>query len=76
MRPDGGVVVHGLVPGGAAERDGLMRGDVLLTANGSVLRDPIMATLAPLLQKDDPIAFEIERAGRRSVVKVKPNPRS
>jgi CubicO group peptidase (beta-lactamase class C family) len=71
-----GVSVAEVVPGGAAERDGLKAGDVLISANGQPMRDPILPLLEPSLRTGDPITFEIERAGQRSKVTVRPKPRA
>jgi CubicO group peptidase (beta-lactamase class C family) len=71
-----GVSVARVVPGGAAERDGLRAGDVLISANDKPMRDPILPLLEPFLKTGDPIRFEIERAGQRSRVTVRPMPRA
>lgn len=74
-REDGTIAVHRLIPGGAAERDGLKEGDVLRSANGAALRDPMMPTLTPMLRSGAPIEFALERAGHPMTVTVRPNPR-
>jgi CubicO group peptidase (beta-lactamase class C family) len=74
VRPEG-VVVEAVAPGGAAERDGLRPGDVLLTAAGRPLRPRPGKVLDPLLRKGDPIDLEIERDGVRRTVRVTPSPR-
>jgi len=73
----GGVVtIARVVPGGAAERDGLRSGDVVVSANGTPMRDPIQPILEPPLREGKPMTFEIERDGARLSVTVKPDPRS
>ncbi len=72
VQEGGRVRIDGLVPGGAAEKDGLKTGDVLLKAGGKPLGEEPMAVLAPLLQTGEPIEFEIERDGKKQTVTVKP----
>ena len=64
-----------MLPGGAAERDGLKASDLLLSANGQAMRDPILPILEPFLRTGEAITFEIERAGVRSKITVHPAPR-
>ena len=71
---DGGITVAQVAPGSAAERDGLKPGDLLLSANGVPMRDPIRPILDPYLQSGDAITFEIVRDGARAKVTVRPNP--
>ena len=71
----GRVRIDGLVAGGAAERDGLKVGDILLKAGGKPFGEEPLDVLAPFLQSGEAIDFEIERDGKRQTVKVKPNPR-
>lgn len=70
-----GVKVRAVLPGSAAARDGLAVDDILLAANGQPLRGAVREILQPLLQRGEPITFDIERAGTRNQVTVKPNPR-
>lgn len=73
---DGGrTIVRTVVPGGAAARDGLRAGDLLLSANGKPLGPDPAAVFQALLRTGDPIAFEIERGGERAKVTVTPQPR-
>lgn len=72
---DGRVKLAGVVPDGPAARAGLRPGDILLTAGGKPLGDEPRVVLNPLLQTGDPIAFEIERDGKKQTVTVKPAPR-
>lgn len=69
----GGISLHRVVPGSAAERDGLRDGDVLLSANGVRLNDP--AVLRSLLRTGEAIAFEVDRGGSRMNITVRPDPR-
>jgi len=71
-----GVSIARVLPGGPAERDGLKAGDLLITANGKPMRDPILPLLEPFLRSGEAITFEIERAGVRSKVTVRPKPRA
>lgn len=73
VEADGGVTIQRVMPGSAAERDGLKEGDVLLAANGEKVGDP--AVLRPFLDSGRAIHFEIDRAGKRTSVSVQPNPR-
>lgn len=72
---DGRSIVRTIVPGGAAERDGLRVGDRLLTANGKPFGANPAVVLQALLQTGEPIAFEVERGGERVTVRVTPKPR-
>ena len=69
------VKVRAVLPGSAAARDGLEVDDILLAANGQPLRGAVREILQPFLRTGEPITFDIERAGARAQVKVKPNPR-
>ncbi len=64
-----------VVPGGAAERDGLREGDVLLSAGGVAFGDDAMAVLEPYLESGEPISFLVRRDGKELEVVVKPDPR-
>jgi CubicO group peptidase (beta-lactamase class C family) len=75
VEAEGRVVVVAVMPGSAAERDGLREGDVLLTANGEAVRDPVQPVLAPFLRTGAAITFEIVRDGNQQRVTVTPNPR-
>jgi C-terminal processing protease CtpA/Prc len=70
-----GVFVERVVPGSAAERDGLQPGDRLVKANDRELADDPLAVLRPLLKTDKPIAFQVERAGEYVNVDVTPSRR-
>ncbi len=72
---DRGLVVSRVVPGSAAERDGLQAGDGLISANGTPFGDDPLAVLDPLLAAGKRIEFKIEREGKQMTVGVKPNPR-
>jgi CubicO group peptidase (beta-lactamase class C family) len=72
----GEVSVARVMPGGAAERDGLRAGDVLVSANGTPMRDPIGPILESLLRTGTAITFEIDRDGARSRITVRPDPRT
>jgi CubicO group peptidase (beta-lactamase class C family) len=63
-----------LIPGGAAERQGLRAGDVLLKAGGKELEQNPGQVLGALLESGEPITFEMERGGQRQTVTVKPAP--
>jgi CubicO group peptidase (beta-lactamase class C family) len=76
VTPEGGVRVRGLRPGGAAEAGGLKPGDVIVSAAGRPLKDPVMPVLTPLLRTGDSIAFVIERDGARQTITIKPQPRN
>ncbi len=72
---DGSVVVVGVVPGGAAERDGLRVDDRLIKANGTAVGDSPLDVLRPYLATGDPIIFELRREGVLTTVTVHPSPR-
>ena len=65
-----------VVPGSAAEQQGLRAGDRLISANGTRINADPMSVLDPLLRTGDTIDFEIERDGDRMKVAVKPRPRT
>ncbi len=72
---DQGLTVSQVVPGSAAERDGLKTGDRLISANGIPFGDDPLAVLDPFLASGERIKFAIERDGKSMTVGVKPNPR-
>jgi hypothetical protein len=75
-RDAGGTAVAGtVVKGGAAARDGLQVGDVLVSAGGVAFGNDPMAVLAPYLQSGDPIHFRVRRDGKEFDITVKPDPR-
>jgi CubicO group peptidase (beta-lactamase class C family) len=71
-----GPLVSLVVPGSAAQRDGLEVGDRLLAVAGKSMQkhDPI-EVLDELLQSGAPIVFEIERGGQKKSVRVTPTKR-
>jgi CubicO group peptidase (beta-lactamase class C family) len=75
MVDDGKVKIANVMGGGAAERDGLRAGDLVISVAGKAIGDEPLAVLGPFLEKGDPIPFEIERAGKRLTVTVKPAPK-
>jgi CubicO group peptidase (beta-lactamase class C family) len=75
MTDEGQVKIAEVIAGGAAQRDGLRDGDLVISAAGQALGNEPLSVLAPLLEKGEPIAFEIERAGKRLTVTVKPAPK-
>jgi CubicO group peptidase (beta-lactamase class C family) len=70
-----GVRIVEVVAGGAAERDGLRAGDVLVKIAGKPLGNDPLAVLSTALQTGEPITVEVERDGQRKTVTVKPAPR-
>ena len=71
------VFVEELVAGGAAERAGLLAGDRILAMNGTALTSSgLMRVLDDLLQRPDPIAISVSRAGVEQVIRVSPEKRS
>ena len=72
-----GLLLSMVVPGSAAERDGLREGDRLLTIAGKSMQDhdPI-EVLDELLQTDTPIVFNIERDGQKKSIRVTPKARN
>ena len=72
---EAGLTVSQVVAGSAAERDGLMMGDKLISANGNAFGEDPLAVLDPFLANGEKIKFAIERDGEKMTVGVKPNPR-
>ena len=72
---DRGLMVSQVVPGSAAERDGLKTGDRLISANGKPFDDDPLVVLDPFLASGETITFAIERDGKKMSVAVKPNAR-
>jgi CubicO group peptidase (beta-lactamase class C family) len=73
--PDGTVLVSGVGPGSAAERDGFREGDLLVSAGGVPLADDPGAVLDPYLQSGKPIVLKVRREGKELEITVKPDPR-
>lgn len=71
----GSIRVEQVLPGSAAERDGLQVGDVLISVDGKPLSNNPMAILSEYLATGRPIAFAVERAGIPQEVIVTPKPR-
>ncbi len=68
-------VISQVVPGSAAERDGLKVGDKLISANGRLFEDDPVRLLQSVLSEGKQISFEIERSGKSIELRVTPNPR-
>ena len=73
--PDGTVEVSRVVPGSAAERDGLLEGDLLVSANGVTFGDDPLVVIDPYLASGDTILFGVRRDGEGLEIAVRPNPR-
>src|SRR6516225_5990590 len=73
VQDNGRVKVLEVVPSGAAERDGLRAGDVLLKAGDKLLGENPGMILGALLEKGEAITLEIERGGKLQTLTVKPN---
>ena len=69
------VSIERVIEGSAAQRDGLLQGDVLLAAGGRALGEDPLVVLDELLETGAPIVFDVERSGARHSVTVKPDPR-
>lgn len=69
------VVIERVIKGTAAERDGLRRGDQLISANRTPLGDDPLSVLSPFLATGRPVTFEILREGHLLIVEVVPRPR-
>ena len=67
-------VVRQIVPGGAAEQAGLKPGDRIVSFDGN--QNPKWKTIADdaLLSPGQPLPMEIERAGQRMQLAIKPTP--
>lgn len=70
-----GVRLARVVPGSAAERDGLETGDILISAGGMEFGDDPLAVLDPYLASGDEIVFVLRRGEREIEVTVRPDPR-
>lgn len=70
-----GLTVSQVIPGSAAQRDGLKTGDRLISANGIPFGDDPLAVLDPFLASGERIKFAIERDGKSMTVSVKPKAR-
>ncbi|MFQ5527710.1 MAG: hypothetical protein ACE5GX_15800 [Thermoanaerobaculia bacterium] len=68
-------MIGDLAPDGAAKRDGLEEGDVLLSAGGVAFVGDVMEVLDAYLGSGDPITFVVRRGGEEVEVTVKPDPR-
>ena len=68
------LLIHGLVPDGAAEKAGLKEGDRIVTINGGVAFEFTREELTELLGTPEAISFEIERGDETFTVKVTPQP--
>jgi regulator of sigma E protease len=70
--PRAKVQVGFLSPGMPAQKAGLQKGDVLLSANGQPIQS--MYTLQEIIQntKGQPVTIEYERGGRRATVTMQP----
>lgn len=75
VRSDDRVEVVRVVPGSAADRDGVRVGDVLLSAAGTPLAPEPMRTLAPFLESGQAFELELERAGERRRLRLTPQRR-
>jgi CubicO group peptidase (beta-lactamase class C family) len=71
----GSVRVEQVLPGSAAERDGLQVGDVLISVDGKPLSSNPMAVLSEYLATGRPIPLAVERAGKAQEIIVTPKPR-
>lgn len=72
---DGEVQVHELIPGGAAEKAGLLLNDLVISVNGRIPGEDPMKILRPLLEKQEPINIKVERDGKKLEFSVKPTTR-
>ena len=72
---DRGLTISQVVPGSAAERDGLKTGDRLISANGTSFGEDPLQVLDPYLATGARIEFAVERDGKPLKVAVRPNPR-
>jgi CubicO group peptidase (beta-lactamase class C family) len=69
------IVVKRVLPGRAAERDGLRADDVLIAIGGEPVGENAMAVLAPYLESGKAIPFTVKRGNERIEITVKPDPR-
>ncbi|MEO8449245.1 MAG: aspartyl protease family protein [Gemmatimonadota bacterium] len=71
--PDNGVFIVTVTPSGAAEAAGVQAGDVVVEIGGRPARDFLAPSeLTALVQRGDPIRFELTRSGRRLALDVTP----
>lgn len=69
------IVVKRVLPGGAAERDGLRADDVVVAIGGQPAGEDALAVLGPYLESGKAIPFTVKRGSERIELTVKPDPR-
>src|SRR3989442_14824206 len=67
-------VVSSVIPGGAAQTAGLQPGDRIVSFNGTANPDWDAISGDALLSPNEPLPMEIERAGQRLQLTIKPTP--
>jgi len=69
------LVVDGVVPGGAAEADGLRAGDRIVAVNGTPLAEVAPDSLRTVFGTPEPVHLTVERDGETVELIVTPRPR-
>ncbi len=67
-------VVSSVIPGGAAQTAGLQPGDRIISFNGTPNPDWDAISGDALLSPNEPLPMEVERAGQRLQLTIKPTP--
>ena len=66
MHPEHGLTIEAVQPGSPAEKTGLRSGDILLSANSRILRDPIDFTF---YSADESLDITVKRDGKKMHIK-------
>jgi len=66
MHPEHGLTIEAVQPGSPAEKTGLRSGDILLSANARILRDPIDFTF---YSADESLDITVKRDGKKMDIK-------
>ena len=66
MHPEHGLTIEAVQPGSPAEKTGLRSGDILLSANSRILRDPIDFTF---YSADESLDITVKRDGKKMYIK-------
>ena len=74
LGPEAELLIHGLVPGGVAERAGLRAGDRILTIDGHVAFEYGRDELEEVFGAPEPVVLAVQRGDETLEVTLKPEP--